>query len=1092
MTQIEHILKRPGMYIGGVEQITKSNWIYDKNTILKKEITYSPGLFKIFDELIVNAFDQGTRDITLRNIKISINQTTNEIIVFNDGIGIDVVMHPKEKMYVPELIFGHLLTSTSFDDKAIKTTGGIHGLGAKLTAIFSSYFKVEIGDPINKKSFKQIYKNNLSKRSKPIIKDYNKPIGYVKITFIPDLIYFKIERLNNNVISMMHRRVYDLSALTRPNIKVYLDNKKLNIKQPSEYVSMITKSKQVSLKCDSDRWKIIVTNSINDFDHISFVNGINTLNGGFHVNYIVNQIIKQIKEYVQKKFKTNKIKDSFIKNNILIYMSSMIDNPTFSSQTKDELMTPVNKFGTSCAISPKYIKKMYQELNLDFIISKQIDILQKHEIKKTDVKRKSNIVGIPKLYDANYAGTSKSKECSLILTEGDSAKTMAVSGLGIIPKATNYYGVFPLKGKLINVRDLPHKRIIKNTEFINIKNIIGLRQDKKYTIDNISELRYGSIILMMDADVDGSHIKGLFINMIHYFWPSLLEIEGFIKIFITPIVKVSHKDKVFVFYNGDDYHKWKKKHDTNKFKIKYYKGLGTNTSKEAKEYFSKLDDHIIKLKREYPKTDSIELAFSKSMTEERKLWLKKYDPSNNVDYKTKTLSYDDFINKELIHFSNYDNIRSIPNIIDGLKPSHRKVLYASFKRNLLNEIKVAQFVGYIGEHTSYHHGEVSLANTIIGMAQNFIGSNNVNLLEPKGQFGTRIMGGKDHSSPRYIFTQLNKITRLIFRKEDDEILDYLDDDGTKIEPKFYVPIIPTILVNGSEGIGTGYSTYIPKFNIKTIFDYIKSKLRETKVPKLEPWYNGFGGKIIKLSNDVYITKGVFERDGKKIIITELPIGTWTEKYRNYVTNLMNDNQFIRSIKHNSTDATVDITITFKDEESINNLLVDESKYVSKLEKFFSLTSVINLSNMHAYDDKLNIKKFKYPDQIVKTYFKVRLEFYEKRKAYILAKLKRELQILDAKVKFINMIIKGDINIFNVPINQLNNILSKKKIYKFDKENPYDYLTKMPLQILTLEKVKELNDMYKSKKKARDTLKKKTINELWLDDLKDLELFMTKL
>lgn len=1082
MTQLEHILKRPGMYIGGIEEIKKVNWIYTDNKIIKKEISYSPGLFKIFDELVVNAFDQTTRDNTVKTIKVNIDNKTSKITIFNDGIGIDVVLHPKEKIYVPELIFGHLLTSTSFSENSIRTTGGIHGLGAKLTAIFSLYFKVEIADPINKKSFQQIYKHNLSEKTTPIIKNYNKSNGYVQISYIPDMQYFKIKNLSNDMIALMKRRVYDISALTKDSVKVYFNDSKLDIHNFSDYVSLYTDKIQLPIKCDRSsikyeekRWNVVITQSYGDFEHISFVNGINTLNGGYHVNYIINHIIKKIKEYIHKKYKTDKIKDGFIKNNLWIFISSIIENPTFSSQTKDELMTPVDKFGSNCILSDKSIKNIYLSEEFNTLIKNQIYNMEKQDIKKMSIKRKSNIVSIPKLYDANYAGTNKAEQCILILTEGDSAKTMAVSGLSVIPKASNIYGVFPLKGKLINVRDMPHKRIIKNTEFINLKNILGLKMDKKYTKDNINELRYGSIILMMDADVDGTHIKGLFINMLHYYWPSLLKIDGFIKIFITPIVKVSRKKDNLIFYNNDDYDKWRKKNDYTNWKIKYYKGLGTNTAIEAKEYFSNLEKHIVHMIWTDNSSESIKLGFSKALAENRKQWLKKYDSSSQNKYDTYKLSYHNFIHNELIHFSNYDNIRSLPNMIDGLKPSQRKVLYSAFKRDLKNEIKVAQFVGYISEHTSYHHGEVSLSNTIINMAQNFVGSNNINLLEPKGQFGTRLLGGKDHSSPRYIFTQLNKITRYIFRKEDDDILEYLNDDGIKIEPKFYVPIIPLILINGSEGIGTGYSTYIPKHNPIDIINAIKYKLQDKKINEIKPWYQNFTGSVIRTSKDTYITKGIYEINDNVITIKELPIGSWTDKYREFITNLLNEHKSIRSIKHNSTDSTVEISIKLNGDTHIENI-----------DKFFSLTTSINLSNMYAYDKNRTIKKFRNINFIINDFFDVRLKYYDIRKSHILKKLEREIKLLDSKVKFIHLVIDGTIKILDIPYKKLMNILDKKKFYKIDGENTYTYLTNISIYNMTSEKILELQNILKNKKHIYTEFKNKSIKQLWMEDLLELE------
>eukprot|EP00828_Plagiopyla_frontata_P035759 TRINITY_DN47367_c0_g1_i2.p2 TRINITY_DN47367_c0_g1~~TRINITY_DN47367_c0_g1_i2.p2 ORF type:complete len:190 (-),score=24.39 TRINITY_DN47367_c0_g1_i2:586-1155(-) len=178
----------------------------------------------------------------------------------------------------------------------------------------------------------------------------------------------------------------------------------------------------------------------------------------------------------------------------------------------------------------------------------------------------------------------------------------------------------------------------------------------------------------------------------------------------------------------------------------------------------------------------------------------------------------------MIVFSVSDNLRSIPCICDGFKPGQRKILYSCFLKRLKSEIKVAQLSGYVSEKSAYHHGEVSLQQTIIGLAQRFVGSNNISLLDPNGQFGTRDVGGKDAASARYIFTNLSGIARKIFVEEDDHIVNYLEDDGERVEPEWYMPVIPMCLVNGAEGIGTGWSTSIPNYNYKVIANEIKEKL----------------------------------------------------------------------------------------------------------------------------------------------------------------------------------------------------------------------------------------------------------------------------
>ncbi len=403
-----------------------------------------------------------------------------------------------------------------------------------------------------------------------------------------------------------------------------------------------------------------------------------------------------------------------------------------------------------------------------------------------------------------------------------------MAGLGVIGR--DKYGVYPLKGKVLNVREASHKQIMDNKEITEIVKILGLQYKKKYTSEeDLKTLRYGKLMIMTDQDQDGSHIKGLLINFIHYNWPELLKLR-FLEEFITPIVKATKGSNSMSFFSLPEFFEWKAATDNwHTYKIKYYKGLGTSTSKEAKEYFSDMKRHRILFKHESGMDDfSIEMAFSKKEIEGRKKWLTNWmDECKRrkelglpeiylYEKDTKAVSYADFINKELILFSNLDNERSIPSVVDGFKPGQRKVMFTCLKRNDKREVKVAQLAGSVGEMSAYHHGEASLMGTIINLAQNYVGSNNINLLQPIGQFGTRLAGGKDHASPRYIFTQMSPLTRLIFNAYDDPLLEYLQEDNQRIEPRWYMPILPMVLVNGADGIGTGWMTRIPNYNPREI------------------------------------------------------------------------------------------------------------------------------------------------------------------------------------------------------------------------------------------------------------------------------------
>jgi DNA topoisomerase II len=1147
-TPVEHILLRPQMYIGSIDQTLGPMWVLDQGQdedekkIVEQEIQMIPGLFKLYDEVLVNAYDQTIEDQTLTQIHVNIDH--NQISVRNNGRGIPVTMHQKEKMYIPELIFGELYSSSHYNDSETRISGGLNGLGIKLTAIFSQKFTVEIGDPVNQKSFHQEYTANLSKKSKPIIKPYNKKDGYVQINFIPDFKYFKISELSDQMIRLMHRRVYDIAMIVEKKVKVYLNNQLILANDVSKYMHMITDSEILIDRCDNpeslNRWKIGISKSSGDnFKCISFVNSVNTYEHGTHVKHVMGMILKGLREMIEKKHKDTVIKDQMIKDQIQILVIATIENPSFEAQTKNQLTTQISNFGSWCQIDTKTIKKLYQLLEIDTLIEKMgSNLIQKQQVTK-------KVKGVPKLYDAHYAGTKKSSQCSLILTEGDSAKTMAISGLSVLNdvkknlSGNDYYGVFPLRGKLLNVREATKKKIAENEEFINLKKIIGLEGNKQYTEENISDLRYGHIIIFCDADHDGDHIKGLILNMLDYFWPSLLKLQGFLKIFITPMIKTFQfqfqpNHQVNEFFSISAYNEWRKHYNPSSYSTKYYKGLGTSTVQEAKEYFSDLKKYLIDVRWDKDSTESINLAFGKDSdsADERKKWLKNYNPDNVIDFTKGSVTHSDFINRGLIHFSNYDNERSIPSLIDGMKPSQRKILFCAFKKNLVSDIKVAQFIGYISEKASYHHGETSLAKAIIAMCQRFCGANNLNLLVPSGQYGSRLNMGQDAASPRYIYTRLEEVTRLIFDPRDDILLDYLMDENFPIEPRYYVPIIPMILVNGAAGIGTGYSVFSPQYNPHDLIQILLEKLEHgtsTLIKHIKPWYLGFTGEIKKITNEQYEVLGKYQYDQESLSlrILEIPVGRSTESYKIFLEEDMGE--YVSKIKNNSNESTVDFIVKLKH-------LIPEQEIVKK----FQLSAKLSLSNIYLHDKDGKLKKYKGVGQIIDEYYELRLRYYDLRKQSILRILKDEIDFLEKKLKFIQFVILNR-KIFDLKKSAIIDMLIKEKIIKpsdnqrdgddddgketkkkrnvkqlkqskqlkeenenYDHENQedqgdqknqdnkkslIDILFRMPFQSFTKEKTEQLSDQIRDKKQEYVKIEKITIHEMWKQDLDKLKQYL---
>lgn len=612
----------------------------------------------------------------------------------------------------------------------------------------------------------------------------------------------------------------------------------------------------------------------------------------------------------------------------------------------------------------------------------------------------------------------------------------------------------------------------------------------------------------------GAHIAGLLLNVFDCFWPGLIE-TGFIKIMATPIVRVTGpRGQTKLFYNEFEYLEWQKSVPNVKaWGTKYYKvrektkqlvipvhqitclelncltyslrvhqGLGSSTAKEAKEYFADFGKNLTKFTRDENSADAMTLAFSKDRANDRKAWLSSYDKSEILDPKEKEVSLSKFVHLGLKHFSESDVRRSIPSAIDGLKTSQRKILFGCFLKTQLatSEMKVAQLCGYIADKSHYHHGEVSLSSAITSMAQDFLGSNNINLLLPKGQLGSRLQGGKDAASPRYTFVQLNVLTPLIYRREDAPILEYTYDDGVQTEPVHYVPIIPMSLVNRCEGIGSGFSTSVPAYNPLDLIENVKRRLAPMQdVVGLKPWYRGFTGSIAKVEGGNYRTVGVFEVQDAIVHITELPVGTWTSNYKVFLDGLV-DKKLVASYTEKCTDVDVDITV---------KLLTggDETQDVAALLK---LSSTLRTSNMHLYGISNRITKFATVAEIEEEHFRARFEAYVLRKKHVVKVLAHEHRVLQSKARFIESKLLGEIVIDNVSFDEAMRRLEEHEFPRLGKtfedvDLSYAYVTSLNMFDVTSERVGKLRREVEIKSLKLCDIEKTTVSEMWVAELDEL-------
>jgi DNA topoisomerase-2 len=1109
-THREHILELPDTYIGSTELHQEMHWVYNQlsGKMEYRAVAVNPGFYKLFDEILVNARDAVVRGgvLPVKHINVEVMGTPAgpRIVFENDGDGITLVDHPEQKVPIPEMIFGHLLTSSNYDKSEEKIVGGKNGYGSKAVNIFSTEFFIDIKCHAEGKRYRQTWHNNMSVCDKPIVRKCDPGAsGNVRVEFVPDIKRFPGvsvdgQTLTSDMEAVLHTRVVELSAMLKGSVKVTWNKKPILVNSFDKFVRLFLRDGGlIAYEQAGPRWDIAVAPvshlvSTPDEKHMSFVNGIRTRKGGKHVEYITKKVLEDFCDGPAKKKKMD-IKPAQLKDSVMFFIDSTIVNPSFDSQTKEYLTTIASKFGSTPKFSGKLVDGLVKTGLLDEAQA-ILDAKLSKDAKKTDGKKRSTLRGMAKLEDALWAGTAKSNECTLILTEGDSAATSAISGLQVVGREK--WGVFPLRGKILNIKDISLAKVNANEEFTSIKRILGLEHGKVYT--DTKALRYGRVMVMADQDHDGSHIKGLLMNIFHTEWPSLLKL-GFICSILTPILKVHKGAQSLSFYSQGAYDAWR---DTLQgaaqrgWEVKYYKGLGTSTPQEAREWFEKMSE--VKYEWDEKADDSICLAFSKSRADDRKTWLGTYDPKRVLNTDTGRVQLTNFINDELIHFSNADNLRSLPHIMDGLKPSQRKILYCALKRNLTKEIKVAQLAGYVSEHAAYHHGEASLTSTITSMAQNFLGSNTINLLQPIGQFGSRLLGGKDSAAARYIHTALEPIVSTLIHKADEPLLKAQDDDGMDIEPEYYLPAVPMLAINGALGIGTGFSTYIPPHNPKDILALLRARLSgqlSTLANRpLDPWWYGFKGQVIRTDENTWHTHGIYECDDAKhtVTITELPIGVWTKEYKEMLDKMCGTDDAIKaSGLKNFDDLYNDVDVKFVLYLTEDTYDIAKDTPIAFMKKF-GLSSSWKTTNMVAFDCSMNIVKYTTIGDMLEAFYMERIEKYVARRECMLKSLDEEHIEIDARRRFLMAVIEDRMTLIKQSDDAIVAQMKKENLPPLsdrtapDSIDGYEYLMRMRIDRVKQSAIEDMKKQLDTILEKIEVLRAKTANDIWEEDLDDFE------
>lgn len=1114
LTQQEHVLKRPDMYIGNVHPSEISTYVVKEDTIKKQNVTITEGLLRIFIEPLSNAIDNVVRsremNITPKYIKVDIKD--NWITIVNDGYTIPIKYHvekekvqpnvqppnvdegqstpsdeskakPKKKTkkevetgtYIPEMLFGQLLTSSNYDDTEQRYTSGKNGVGVSITNIFSKEFVIECADTNTQKKYTQSWKDNMTQVSEPKISSYKNKAGYTSVSYLADFDRFGCDSYTDDVISLIRRYVVDTGMLTK--VDVYFNGEKCTCKTLLDYAKLFENVDPEELQYIKDEKHEVVLGSgiTDDFEQISFVNGINTVNGGVHIDTVCNTYFKPMIEKLAKQKKDINMRE--FKTLFTIWAVVNVPNPEFSSQNKTKLTAPNIKLQPlTSSIQNKIMKwESIEEGIADFV-----SVKESVNLKKTEKKTKS--FKAIKGYDPANLIRKRPLDCTLILCEGLSAKAFAVTGITVgvkEKKGRDYWGIYALRGKLLNTRNAPSVQITKNKEIVDMIQILNLKFNVDYNDDKeFQTLNYGSVLIMTDQDTDGFHISGLVMNFFHSMFPSLFYRPGFLSSMFTPIMNITNQKQVFRFYNLDDAMNYLKNAPKN-VTIKYLKGLGSSNDHDIKETFGKVMVQY-KLSSKEHVTKEMDKVFHGKLAEQRKTWLQSFDPTKSVmnvkgivkEPQVCNVHFEDFLNVEMIKFSMEDCIRNLPNLYDGLKESQRKILFACIQKGDSTKMKVSQWAGFVSEKTSYHHGEQCLFDTIIRMAQDFPGSNNIPLLEKDGQFGTRLCGGKDAASSRYIFAKIAQIIKYIFRPEDECILKYKDDDGTSIEPENYIPIIPMVLVNGSVAIATGWSTNIPCFNPRDLIAYIKAKLSNQTPGEILPWYKDYQGTFERQELK-FLTKGCMHKKGNTWVITELPIGTWIDNFKNDLEQMLEE-KLLKTLKNYSTADNVHFEVQLADKYADYTF--------DKLVDFFGLSSTLSTTNMVVLDG-VKIQKMSSVNAIIDAFIDYRLDKYKERKQAQLAQYKSSIDRLENKLRFVTLVVEGKIQLAKTTKVELVEYLTTNSFTKYD--DGYNYLLNIPIYEFTLDYVKDLRHKISTTKHTHDSLETTNVVDIWNKELGEL-------
>jgi DNA topoisomerase-2 len=1001
-----------------------------------KKIVYSPQMTKMFDEVIVNTLDHAYK----QQDKIKLGENVNPVkyismqynddgsaVIMNDGDGIRAVLHngATKKLgkptYTTSLMFATLFQGTNL--KPTQPVGGTNGIGAKITNFLSNTFELEtIRD--GKKCY-QVWKDRNAIESPPVITN-TKVKPYTKISFMPDYSHFgyTAETLKD-AMPTLHDIIFTRMCMVSAFCKFYLPS--VVVKYNGEILKWSLEMIAKKLYPDAVimrnviqseyPYEVIVVCAPNKHNHISNINGIVVIDGT-HFTKVIKQISASVKTKVGKSLNNDetKLPANFVKNNVFMMINMQMIAPSWMGQRKDIL----------CSSADKLAKLVLPDKTINAITA-QLSILATEGI----ISRVKTIKApeYEKYTKAKFAGTKQALKCRLIPCEGDSAKNQMEIGVAS-SIGFDYYGLISMGGVIMNankqttehilaedIKLIQSKKLKKNL-FINaFISIMGLNYAYKYDktsptyAKEMSQLKYGGVICAVDQDMDGrGNILPLLLALFETYWINLLT-DGFVEQFCTDVIRLFPKTKgvVYAFWDEADYEVKAKTMDLTKYNKKFYKGLGSHTKDETIRMFKNFNDRL----RQFTTDERTHEVFNIYYGKEPKL--RKIELCKPIrvlspeiveqELKTRIRSATVQLEIEARAFQTNNLEQKLDHFVDGQNQSSRKILHGAivyFSKNMNSSVKVYQLGGGVSESQNYHHGDASLCASIKNRAFIDVGGVQVPIFQPHGQFGTR--NNTKSASERYVETNLTNIVDILFNPNDYYLLDFNFEGEKRVEPKYFIPIIPLAILESKELPAHGWKLQLWARDAFQVIDVVKTMIdANIRIPTLNPTrYFGnyvWNGEFRNIRGRPF-TVGKYLRyniaNGRTLIrITELPLRTWTNKYVKYLNKLCEKHDFIESVDDNHAPIGVSIDIILT---SINAIAdAGDSIWTDDIEEFFglrvSMSSNINLTSIDG-----TVCEYSRYEDILRDWFPIRKAHYEKR-------ILRQIEILNIKMEIREFIIK---------------------------------------------------------------------------------------